>query len=274
MNTEGQTRLGENIARADADIDAIGQSYADELLDEVLLDSPGARKRLFAVLGWAGAGFAAITALSLVLTGLYDTAFRDFGIGSAAMCVLIGLAGFVGVVVIASKLDESQRTGAHVLLWTTTLAYAVLINVFAAAFNLDGNAALGFDLVTIVAGSVAATGAAVLGILAIAIAIGFGPLGTFLRWFTFVGLVTGAVVAFEPQAWWAGLIGAVLLAGAVELTLEAAHERWHVPEPALAACLVAGVTAVVLLVIYTVVRFVLRLTGAFAAGVAEEAAKT
>ena len=271
MTAESRPESGAPVARTHAEFD---EAFVDELLDEVLLDAPGTRKRLFLVLAWSGAGFAAITALSLLLTGLYDTAFRDFGIGSAAICVLVGLAGFVAVVVVASGLDRSERTGAHVLLWTTTVVYAVLINIFAAAFNLDRNAATGFDLVTMVTGSVAVTGAAVLGILAIAIAIGFGPFGTFLRWLTFIGLVTGAVVAFEPGAWWVGLIGGVLLAGAVEVTVQAAHERLHVPEPALAACLVAGVTAIVLLVIYIVVRFVLRLTGAFAVGVVEEANKS
>ena len=52
--------------------------------------------------------------------------------------------------------------------------------------------------------------------------------------------------AIDPELWWVGLIAGFLLAITVEMTLAAALERPHVPEPALAACLVAGVTAIVI----------------------------
>ena len=43
------------------------------------------------------------------------------------------------------------------------------------------------------------------------------------------------------------------------MTLGVALERVHVPEPALAACLVAGVTAIVILVLYALIRFGIRI---------------
>ena len=212
---------------------------------------------------WSGAGFAVITALSIALTARSGTVFHDGGIGSAATCVVIGLAGFVAVVGRASHLHVHQRAGAHLLLWATTLAYAVLINVFAAAFTYDDGAHNGHIFVS----AVAATGASVLGVLAIGIAIGFdSPFRSFARWLTLVGLAAPSVIDFEPELWWVGLIAGGLLAFAVEMTLEAELERLHVPEPALAAGLVTGVTALVLLVIYTLVRFTIRVTAALAGG--------
>ena len=233
------------------------------------IEAPGARRRLFTILAWAGGGFAAVAALSLVLAGFSDTLFGDVGIGSAAVCVGIGLVGFVAVVAIARELDEHHRVRAQVLFWVTTIAYAVLINVFAAAFNFDGSAETGFAFVAGVALAVAGVGAAVLGALAIAIVIGFeNPFMLFVRWGVFIALVAVPVWAIDPELWWAGLIAGFLLAVAVETTINEALRRWHVPEPALAACLVAGVTAVVLLVIYVVVRFVLRLVAGIAQGAA------
>lgn len=269
MTIETQTPPRGDIAHHEVDL--------EDVLDGEFpsVSVAGARKRLFTVLAWSGAGFAAIAALSIALTALSGAVFHDVGIGSAAACVVIGLAGFVAVVGLASHLDAHQRAGAHLLLWATTLAYAVLINVFAAAFTYDDGAHNGHILVSVVAGAVAATGAGVLGVLAIAIAIGFdSPLRSFVRWLTLVGVAAASVIVYEPELWWVGLIAGGLLAFAVEITLNAALERLHVPEPALAACLVAGVTALVLLVIYTLVRFAIRVSATLAAGAAEGAANS
>ena len=134
---------------------------------------------------------------------------------------------------------------------------------------------LGLDFVALVALAVAATGVAVIAVLAIAISIGFeSPVRLFVRWGVFIALVAVPVYVIDPELWWAGLIGGFLLAIAVEATVNEALKRWYVPEPAIAACLVAGVTAVVLLVIYVVVRFVFRLTLAVVAGAAQGAANS
>ena len=45
----------------------------------------------------------------------------------------------------------------------------------------------------------------------------------------------GMGYAVDPELWWVGLIAGFLLAITVEMTLAAALERPHVPEPALAA---------------------------------------
>ena len=114
------------------------------------------------------------------------------------------------------------------LLWTTTLAYPVVIDVFSASFGFDTN-------ITMVA--VAGTATAALASLALGVAIGFGAFAVLGRWVIFVGLSTGAAFAFAPDAWRLGLVAGFLLAIVVEMTLDAALQRPHVPEPALAACL-------------------------------------
>lgn len=245
---------------------------SNELPAEVLdaaFDVPDPRRRLFAILGWAGAGFAVIAALSVAMAAIPHGLLDEIGFRSAATCVTIGLIGFVVVVAIALRLDEHQRAGAKVLLWATVVAYSGVINVFAAALNLTGQAAEGIHLVGLVAGAVAVAGAAIIGTLAVAVSTGFNsPLSAPLRWIILIALAAGPVWGFEPELWWVGVLAGVLLAFTVEMILVAALDYWHVPEPALAACLVAGVTAIVLLVIYTIVRYVLKLTAhATAAGV-------
>ena len=239
-----------------------------EILDAAF-DVPDPRRRLFAILGWAGAGFAVIAALSVAIAAMPHGLLDEVGFKSAATCVAVGLIGFVAVAAIASNLDEHQHAAAKVLLWVTVVVYSVLINVFAAALDLIWQAAEGFNLVGIVASAVAVAGAAVIGVLAVAVSTGFdSPVSAPLRWIILIVLATGPVWVFEPELWWIGVCAGVLLAFTVEMILAAALERWYVPEPALAACLVAGVTAIVLLVIYTIVRFALKLTAhAAAAGV-------
>ena len=160
------------------------------------------------------------------------------------------MVGFIAIFAVASQI--AHRSGAHMLLWTATVFYAVLINLFSASFGVEP---------LIVAGAVAATGAAVLAILAVAVAVaaGFGPLAMCVRWVAFIALATGTLYAIDPDLWWVGLIAGFLLSVTVEMTLGAALERPHVPEPALAACLVAGVTAIVILVLYALIRFGIRI---------------
>ena len=157
----------------------------DGRVDEGSFDWPRARSRLSGVLVWAGAGFAGISALSFVLFELLEVALHGTGIGGlggASACVAIGFAGCLGVRAVAFSLGENQRGAAKALLCFTTLGYAVLVNVFAATYNVTDDAQEGFDWVLLVAGSVAAAGAGVLGALAIGILVGLGsPARTFLR---------------------------------------------------------------------------------------------
>lgn len=236
------------------------------------VEAPGVRRRLFSILAWGGCGFAAITVVSMVLAHVFEDHLRDVGLGVASLCVVAGLIGFVAVVRIAQQLDEHHRTASQVLLWATVVVYAALINVFAAALNLGPDSGLGIEFVGAVAIAVAATGAAVLAVLAIAIAIGIeSPLMLAVRWAVFVALVAVPVYVIDSELWWVGLICGFLLAVAVEATINEALKRWYVPEPALAACLVAGVTAVVLLVIYVIARFVFRVALTVAEGTAAAA---
>ena len=237
----------------------------DGRVDEGSFDWPRARSRLSGVLVWAGAGFVGISALSFVLFELLEVALHGTGIGGlggASACVAIGFAGCLGVRAVAFSLGENQRGAAKALLCFTTLGYAVLVNVFAATYNVTDDAQEGFDWVLLVAGSVAGAGAGVLGALAIGILVGLGsPARTFLRWLAIVGLVTGGFVVNDPSGILAGVLAGLLLAGLVHLTFVVVLERPHVPEPALAACLVSAVTAIVIWAIYLAVRFGMRITG-------------
>ena len=226
---------------------------------------PASRARLFAVLGWAAAGFTAVALLAALIALWSETLFQEVGLRAAGASVFVGLAVFVVVVLMALQMTWRDRTAAQVLLWSTTLVYAVLINVFAAALDLgDGQA--GQALFLFVVGSVLLVGAGVLCVLGVAVAVGFESGGkTFVRWLAVLALVAGPVTFVDPDIWWVGVVGGLLLAWAVDLVVSVALRKPDVPAPALAAGLVAAVTAVVLLVIFVIVRFVLR----FVAGVLE-----
>ena len=247
---ERERRPRIDIVDTVADVDAAWDEWDDETPG---LSVPSPRNRLFKVLAWSGGGFAALTGFSLALAGqVSGIAFLG-----GALAAGLGVAGFAGVFTMASRLEH--RIGAHLLLWVTTLFYAVLINLFSAAFGLDP---------IVASGAVAATGFGVLAILAVAVAVGFGAVAMCVRSVTFIALATGASYAIDPELWWVGLVAGFVLAITVEMTLAAALERPHIPEPALAACLVAGVTAIIILVLYALIRFGIRIAaGAVVVGV-------
>lgn len=223
------------------------------------------RRRLFATLAWAGAGFVGVAVLASVLVPFSQSLFQGVGLSWASVSVAIGFAVFGGVMMLAVGLTEDDRSTAQFLLWGTAAVYAVLVHVFVAGLDVtDGEAA--HQLLFFVAGAVLASGGAVLLILALAVAIGFESNGSmFARWLAFVALTAGGVMLLDTDLWWVGLICGIMLAWAVDLTVSVALQHPDVPEPALAACLVAGVSAVVLLVILVVVRFVLRWVAEFLA---------
>ena len=230
-------------------------NLATELDEHFGARSP--RRRLFAVLAWSGTGFAVMAALTL--------AFADKALGvsllGGAVSAGLGTVGFIAISAIASRL--AGRAAAHVLLWATSVFYAAIICVFAASFGIDP---------VLAAGAVVGTGVAVLTVLAFAVATGFGGLAMGMRWIAFIALATGTLYVIEPGLWWVGLAGGFLLSVTVEMTLGAAFDRPYVPEPALAACLVAGVTAIVILVLFALIRFGIRLA-AGAAIVGADAAR-
>ena len=164
---------------------------------------------------WSGGGFTVLTGLGLALAG-HVSGIAFLG---GALAASLSVAGFAVVFALASRL--SHRIGAHLLLWATTVLYAVLVNLVAAAFGVDPIFA---------AGAVAATGFGVLAILALAVAVGFGVVPTCVRSVAFVGLASGASYAVGPELWWVGLVTGSLLAITVAMTLAAALERPHAAE--------------------------------------------
>ena len=231
----------------------------DSTVDSAMTETVGlreSRRRLFTVLGWTAAGFTG----EAVLTALIVLSEMPFQVGflGAAVSVAVGFAFFAGVSLMAFRMTSESQASAQALLWLTTLAYALLINVFAAAMDLGDDQAR-HTLSLIVAGTVLFVGVGVLLVLGIAIGVGYQSDGrTVLRWLAVIALIAGPVALLEPGAWWVGVLGGLLLAWAVDLVVSEALHHPDVPAPALAACLVAAVSAVVLLVIYAIIRFVWR----------------
>ena len=236
----------------------------DSTADPVMMETAGpreswpvSRRRLFVVLGWAAAGFAGEAVLTALIV-LSEMPFQGVGFPGAAISVAVGFAVFAGVFLMAFRMTSGNRASAQALLWLTALAYALLINLFGSAMDF-GDAEARHTLSLTVAGAVLFVGVGVLLVCAAAVAVGYQSDGkTVLRWLAVLVLVAGPVSLLQPDAWWIGVLAGLLLAWAVDLVVSEALQHPDVPEPALAACLVAAVSAVVLLVIYAIIRFVWR----------------
>ena len=225
------------------------------------------RRRLFAILAWAGAGFAATAALAVLFPFLLTVllqqpklfAHADFGWAGGS--VTVGLAAFAGICWLALRMNWDDRRPAQILLWSAAMLYAVLINLLAGALDIADSNRDSTWFVEIAA-AVLGAGAAALSVLAIAAGIGTGSvLRTLVRWSVIVAVTTVPFILAEPDISWAGVISGLVLAWTADEAILVAERNPYVPEPALAACLVAGVSAVTLLVILIIVRFVMRIFG-------------
>ena len=219
------------------------------------------RQRLLAILGWALAGFAATAAASYAIGALGSDLFHEPSLWWIGSAVVMSVLLLIAVVHLTSMLSEADQFAAHGLLWFTAVADGVLINVFAANMRPEAGQQVDQHLwLLLVSGLVPATGAALVLILGIAALIGTGGFGqTVARWLTVTAIIAGPVVWFEPQAWWVGVVGGALLACGTDFVLSLARHRPDIPAPALGACLVAGVTALVLFVLYVVFRMIFRI---------------
>lgn len=216
------------------------------------------RARLFCVLAWATGGTVATTALAMVYATLGNVRVGLMGASGALNCILIELGVLAGVATLASRIAPSSHSAAHVLLWGTALVHMVLINAFASAFAA-GDAALGTAFSGFVASTVFAVGAGMVLMGCLATAIGFdGRHSTAIRWGVVLVLVGLPAALVAPGAWWTGVLAACLLAWTVDGVLDAIGRRRDSPAPALAACLVAGVVALVLVGVFSASRVALQ----------------
>ena len=113
-----ETRPNPHLTGTLNEVDEAWEDWEDEA---PAVSPPQLRKRLFKVLAWSGGGFAAVAALSLALFG---------GLIAAGL----GVVGFIAIFAVASQIAHS---GAHMLLWTATVFYAVIINLFSASFGVE-----------------------------------------------------------------------------------------------------------------------------------------
>ena len=212
----------------------------------VRVDPPHVRGHLLTALAWAAGAFAVLALLSSELARLLGPFLGDIGMSGAALCVLLSGLAYMVVSRIARRLDARERTDAQVLLFGTTLVSALLVSFLATAF-VSGDA---LEFIPIAVLNVAGSAIAAL-IIAVTIPT------RFLRGLVLSSIVLGPFLVLAPEHFWLGLVCAFLLIVAVEVVLHHAREMVSVPEPALAACLVAGIVALPVLVFYVAVRSLL-----------------
>ena len=206
------------------------------------LDPHHVRARLLTALAWAVGAFAVLAVLSSELARVLGPSLGGIGMSGAVLCAVLAALGFVLVLRLARRPDAPERTDAQVLLGGTVLVSSGLVTVLAIGFAPSDAAEFIPVAVLNVAGSAIAA-------LIIAVVV---PTRR-LRVLVFSSIVLGPFLVLAPELSWLGLVCAFLLVVAVEVILHHAREMVHLPEPALAACLVAGVVVLpVLLVSLTV----------------------
>ena len=72
---------------------------------------PAARKRLFVVIGWAAGGLLATAALAVLFAQVAHTLIGQVELSGASTSVVVGLAVFAGVVLVARHLTLAHRRG-------------------------------------------------------------------------------------------------------------------------------------------------------------------
>ena len=212
------------------------------------------RTHLLHALGWASAGLAAIVAVSLLTSP--GAGLGPVGVFAAGACVTGAIAGFWVIALLAKRINPNNTQGAHMLLWGTCAAYAWLINAFAASIGFGAGAETWS--IASVPGAVAGTAGVALVSIAITVAIGTDTPGK--RWAGAGGIVVVCTVAAEiagSDMWWLGTVCGIVLARGVGAFLRMAGER-KPHAAALAACLVAGISALALIVAYVIVRDAMR----------------
>lgn len=212
-------------------------------------EPPDVCRRLFTALAWAAGAFAVIAVLSPEAASILHAVSLEPGPAGAALCVAVGVLGFMLVLRLARGLDAGNRTEAHMLLWATTLVYAGLVSGLACAFGVGAQSQAEFVPVAVV--NVAGSAVAAL-VIAVAIAT------RLVRGVVFFSIVVGPFLVIAPELLWLGLVCALLLVVAVEATLHQALQMTRVPEPALAACFVAGLLALPVVFVHVTVRVLLR----------------
>ena len=216
------------------------------------------RTRLFVVLAWAGGGVCATAALALSVAMFSQVQIGQVGPHGALSSVIVGMAVFAGVTTLAGRIDRGRRSRAHLLLWGTAGVDAALITVLESALA-RGDADIDAALSGFVASVAFAVGAAVLLVGCVACAIGCdGRRSTPLRWGAVLAFVAVPTVLVAPGVWWMGILGACLLAWTADGMLSGFRRRCEAAAPALAACAVAGIVALVLLVVCIASRDAVR----------------
>ena len=218
------------------------------------------RMHLLKAIAWAIGGFALIATGTLGIDAAEVTLPVIPSLGGAFLCVCAALAGSALIHLFALTRRWKDTKGPIILLAVTCVIYTLLSSAFAQAIGY-GQDAHGWT--ESVAGGVAFTGGGVAIVLGVGVAIGFDE--DWKDWVRIaVMVVLGAVVAeyIDKDTWWIGGIAGALLAR----ILKRAERYGGTPAAAIAACLVSGVTAVVLLAIYWAIRDALKI--AFGAGLA------
>ena len=205
------------------------------------------RRRLFVVLGWTAAAGLGTTAAFALLMGLFHFVFLsriesiETGFRSVGLCTTVGFVCVLAVVWAAHEFCAGSRVRARVLLCTTCVVAALLMNVFTAGVITEGlmgtgggdgaSGHLAFVALTFIP-VLAVVGLGTLTVLGVALSIGYdGSITrTAGRWIAFVVLIAGPLGSIDPALWWAGVLVSLVLAwGAACLVALLAASQVFVP---------------------------------------------
>ena len=250
----------------DEDLDALTENPTSAL-DELIDDWSSSRRRLFAMVGWAGAGLLAIGVFGLLFSFLYPVLAALTGgalanMRVAGVAVLAGFALFGLIVRHIRRTQYPSRRRAQWLLWLASIACGFLVVVFSGAlFVGEQFPSNQFPIfVRFVLPAVGGVAVAMFVVFGVAIGIGYVPSRgrTLARWIALIALVAVPVYTIAPDYVWIGIVAGVVIAWGVDLLVKFAISRPDVPNEAFAACLVTGICAAAMWVVLLLVRYALR----------------
>ena len=248
------------IGSDNADLDNYNSEESFELIHKIA----SARRRLFGTLGWTVGGLLAVAVLGGIMSLVYMPLASRGPLthpGLAGTSVLLGFGVFFVVKRRSGSLRWDESRSAKWLFWLTCVAYALIVNLF-------GGGLLGLvpeaKFIPWVLPSIVALLVALVAGIAIGIGYQRSKLRTALRWCSLAGLTgvmtmaAAATAGFPAEGLAGGFLFGLVIAWCTDFAVKHAIEGYGAPEPAIAACLLAGTSAVAIWISWLLIRYSTR----------------
>lgn len=243
--------------------------YADQdALDQAASAWGRSRSRLFSIYAWTFCGLVATALLAAAILHFTENRGLPLPTGGLGASVVISAILFLVVMKVSRGLNPDDEGTAYFLLCLVPVSNALLACTFPGLLtNMFGSEDMSpqTDIIILLTIIYSVFSSVIIIILPINILIGFNSTEqAIFRWIVNIAIIAmPPIISPEgPEPWWIGLMMGLIsgfgFAYLVSAAFKIATNNPQIPSPALAACLVAGVGFIVLLIVYLIIRFTLR----------------